>query len=515
MLNLSPILCSSLPPLAWCTIIHRLEKVVKVYHGSSVQIMDKCVVEGAWDSSFDPNGFREATVLCGSGVEVNENVIIRGPSHSLERIWLLRLPERVLVSNSLPLLLAVGDKKIIMPTLHLEADLLSFIDGINGIRSPVKLGKGLVIEQFIAPQLQVSSELEVRVIGTTLLGPQSFVDYSDYIMHVQDLCFRLYENANSPERTNRYRPLASVSRGYDSPACAIIASRCGATQAVTFTEAREGYATSIDDGSDIAKEIGLDVIKLCRKDYRKQKDDHYFLASGGGGEYIVFSAAKKILKQSIFFTGCFGDTLWGMKKNPEHSHLFRISFPGGGSMGEFRLNTDFIHLPLPMLYLRSHESVLKISCSDEMTPWKLGNDYDRPIPRRLVESFGVERTAFGQAKMAVTVPMYYGGDLHSMLSSACAHSFEQFLINSSRSVQVALWMYSAGYFARLPWKYVKKRLSWRTEKLNPMNPIKIYFEQRVSDRWRRKASASLLLPHWAIETLRFEYRQHLKKCCPQ
>jgi len=514
MLNLSPVCCSGLPLQAWCTIINRLEKVVKVYHGSSVEIIDNCVVEGAWNSSFDPNGFREASVLCGSGLEVNESVIIRGPSHSLERIWLLRLPKSVLVSNSLPLLLAVGDKKIILPRLHLEADLLSFIDGINGIRKRVKLGKGLVIEQFIAPQLQVSSELDVRVIGTTLLGPQSFVDYSDYIKQVQYLCEQLCKNANAPERTSRYQPLASISRGYDSPACAIFASLCGATKAITFAKAREGYDTSSDDGSDIAQTIGLEAIKLNRTDYMNQTDDHYFLASGGGGEDAVFAAAKKILKQSIFFTGYKGDTLWGMKAIPKFSHYLRTTYPGGGSLGEFRLNTDFIHLPLPMIYLQSHESVHKISCSNEMAPWRIGNEYDRPIPRRLVESKGVNRTAFGQAKMAVTVPMYYGKDLHSMLSHTCVNSFEHFLVNSSQSFQAVLWMYSTGYFARLPWKFVKERLSWRTRKLNPTNPIRIFLEQRLSHRWRRRPSADLLLPHWAIETLRFEYRQHLKQSCP-
>ena len=36
-----------------------------------------------------------------------------------------------------------------------------------------------------------------------------------------------------------------------------------------------------------------------------------------------------------------------------------------------------------------------------MAPWRLGNDYDRPIPRRIAESAGVPRAAFGQRKQVV------------------------------------------------------------------------------------------------------------------
>ena len=36
-----------------------------------------------------------------------------------------------------------------------------------------------------------------------------------------------------------------------------------------------------------------------------------------------------------------------------------------------------------------------LACSDEMAPWSLGNDYDRPIPRRIVEEAGIPRALFG------------------------------------------------------------------------------------------------------------------------
>mgnify|MGYP003408922933 CR=1 FL=1 len=51
--------------------------------------------------------------------------------------------------------------------------------------------------------------------------------------------------------------------------------------------------------------------------------------------------------------------------------------------------------------MRSVAAINRVSRSDEMKPWQLGNDYDRPIPRRLLEERGVPRDAFGFGKKAV------------------------------------------------------------------------------------------------------------------
>jgi len=37
----------------------------------------------------------------------------------------------------------------------------------------------------------------------------------------------------------------------------------------------------------------------------------------------------------------------------------------------------------------------------EMAPWRLGSDYDRPIPRRILEEAGIPRQLFGTRKKAV------------------------------------------------------------------------------------------------------------------
>jgi hypothetical protein len=44
--------------------------------------------------------------------------------------------------------------------------------------------------------------------------------------------------------------------------------------------------------------------------------------------------------------------------------------------------------------------ITAISLSPEMQPWSVASDYDRPIPRRIVEAAGVPRPLFGQRKRA-------------------------------------------------------------------------------------------------------------------
>jgi len=52
---------------------------------------------------------------------------------------------------------------------------------------------------------------------------------------------------------------------------------------------------------------------------------------------------------------------------------------------------------------RQKTDIVRITESSEMDSWRLGNTYDRPIPRRIAEEAGVPRHLFGQDKMASAV----------------------------------------------------------------------------------------------------------------
>ena len=71
---------------------------------------------------------------------------------------------------------------------------------------------------------------------------------------------------------------------------------------------------------------------------------------------------------------------------------------GGLDLSELRLKSGFIDVAVPFLYAASIKSIVAVSRSAEMAPWRLGTTYDRPISRRIVEGAGVPRNRFGLLK---------------------------------------------------------------------------------------------------------------------
>lgn len=64
-----------------------------------------------------------------------------------------------------------------------------------------------------------------------------------------------------------------------------------------------------------------------------------------------------------------------------------------------------------------HNEILQIFQSPEMAPWHFRNAYNRPIPRRLAESAGIEQETFGQEKKAITLPFWVVQDNGMMFSA--------------------------------------------------------------------------------------------------
>jgi hypothetical protein len=63
-----------------------------------------------------------------------------------------------------------------------------------------------------------------------------------------------------------------------------------------------------------------------------------------------------------------------------------------------------------------HENQMcALSMRQEMLPWTLGTDYDRPIPRRLAEEAGIARVSFGTRKRFSSFNRRYGRPLSADL----------------------------------------------------------------------------------------------------
>jgi len=166
-----------------------------------------------------------------------------------------------------------------------------------------------------------------------------------------------------------------------------------------------------DDGTEIARRLGITrVIAIDRLGYRDEfADEIYYHAS-------IHECQDANLKQvvdhlegpALLLTGTLGE-MWYTHRcwyadHPDtlHSGLARGDL-GTHGLTEVRLRAGYVQAALPYIGGRRREQILRITESEAMRPWRLDNAYDRPIPRRLGETAGVPRAAFGQVKVGSVV----------------------------------------------------------------------------------------------------------------
>ena len=101
---------------------------------------------------------------------------------------------------------------------------------------------------------------------------------------------------------------------------------------------------------------------------------------------------------------------------------------GGLSLTEFRLQSGFIHCPIAYLGVQAIDKIRKIGCMDDMQAWATPGQYDRPVPRRIVEQAGLQRGSFALRKTAVNVHLFR------------RHEFDRFLAESESFRDYMQWL---------------------------------------------------------------------------
>ena len=377
---------------------------VQVLHGSGVETMGESFFEGAWDGDFGAGEFLGSLTCAGSGGRASPgSVNFCSPTHTLEPLFALRAEDNLHVSNSLVFVLATAEDDVDVNYPFYHHDFASVIDGIDKYVRAVPTRRGKKLEQYYHCNFAVLSDLSVKVQRKN--NRAAFSNYSEYETFLRSSVLSLCANAVDPRRRRTYKPLATVSSGYDSPAAAALAASAGCKKALTFAIAREDFEDSDDSGEAIGKKLGMSVGIYDRTEYRNAVDlpEAEFLATGMGGEDVVMSAFEEVLDGKVLFTGFHGDKVWHYGTGKGSKTIVRGD-ASGGSLGEFRLRVGFIHLPIPFIGCLQQPSINEITMSSEMREWYLHRDtetgqiYNRPIPRRIVEEAGVPRDWFGSAK---------------------------------------------------------------------------------------------------------------------
>ncbi len=395
-----------IPPLGW--LLDLAEPLPILHCGSSVECDERSFFEGAWAGDFAAADFSEVPFTFGSGAVFSGNTVtLVTPCHTLDGIYMFDCDgEPQAVSNSLAFLFHYC-RLTPHPDFREGARFASIVRGVDDYATNVVRTATGQVRRFAAENITVSLRPLSLLESTGKPNIFPFADFAAYHDFLAGQLAILFANATSPQRRTCYQPLATCSSGYDSSAVSALAAEVGCRNAVTLIGTG---GSPVDSGAAVGRQIGLHVEEFSfRPETMPIETEAEFLAAGMGGEDCYFSVFAPRLGQAMILTGFHGDKLWDIHI-PSNDCLERGDI-SGSSLGEFRLRANFVHVPVLFLGARNHRSIREISRSPAMKPWRLGNDYDRPIPRRIVEERGVARGDFGQSKRAASRLLFFDESL--------------------------------------------------------------------------------------------------------
>lgn len=382
--------------------------------GSGVERLANGFFEGVWAGPFaEPRTAADCHAF-GSGALVDEDSLtILLPKHMFEACYMLRAVDtgEWHIANSLCHCLAAGGMnvasaffKTVFSSLHARAHAQTRA-GIGRYNPLLAASESHELFALYYCNFRVFADGSIGFCQPYL--GRKYKDFSDYRGYLVRTLEELIANATSKARSFPLTPIATVSKGYDSPAVAVLAREAGCREALCMDVAVGGVD---DSGSDLASELGLAVHNhphplgrhISDLNMRFGVDDGgrelEFVATAGLGDDIGSAGFEPSLPDRMLFTGAWGDSIWPRTSTVGAGVPVRILF--GKSLTEYRLRVGFAHVPAPVIGAFFPWSIAAISASPSMRAYWVGGPYDRPIPRRIVEEAGIRRGAFATSKVA-------------------------------------------------------------------------------------------------------------------
>ena len=421
-----------LPRLAWLMTVRRGEETAEIVHGPWIETRAGFICDGAWDGAFEEGRTDEACMAAGFGVRAtNDRLVVSTPNHPYESVYTYRTDDRLLISPSLAFVLQTSGRRLSLQYIPYSALILESLSGLEHHEWSLPLENGEMLQAFRMRNLSVDSDLTLTTEHK--MNPPAFPDYAAYRDFLVSGLQRLTANANDPQRDRRYPPLATISSGYDSCACAALSLELGCTEAITITSSRKMKSADTSDdlddsGTPIANALGLNVREYERDAYKQAPGlpEAEFMALGSLGQDLVMRNLEEPVAQQMVLSGSHGDAVWTYhSRHPNVRDVVRRD-PADSSLGEFRMRVGFVWVPVPVFGSVGFPDINRITRSEELNPWSVGGEYDRPIPRRLVEEHGVDRSLFGTKKRAITVLLDSPASISALLTPNSLKSFREF-----------------------------------------------------------------------------------------
>lgn len=324
-----------------------------------------------------------------------------------------------------------------------------------------------------------------------------FENYTDYISKVRSILKSLVNNAQDNQRKHKYGLISTISTGYDATATSALAHEQGCNEVITFKEPAH------DRGDNIARELGYEhVYVVDAKEFMKSDQDlEAEVCCTGNVGGANFSAFESITSGKLIFMGFRGDTMWD-RINPyvnNDMNLSRHGFLYDTCLHdyEFCYRTNSVIIPLPMIGFDKWGEVSAISNSAEMKNWSINDDYDRPIPRRVVEEKGVRRDAFGNKKQGAGTS-YHFNTYESLKGKMSPRSFKK-LDDYKQELHINRWrlfLYSVYYY----------RQEWPIFANYAIRKFNFSFHFNDSKTGKKSSPIFTLLLTWGLSVVRQRYK---------
>jgi hypothetical protein len=488
----------SLPRHAWCARIARGAQAVAVRCGPWVETRDDRFFEGVWDGDFAGGRFDEALSFVGTGcVAGASEVSFAGSMNLSDWMYAVHTGDDLVISNSLVFALVESDDAPDPAYPYYYGDMLAiFQAGVSRPERawlPTRRGRRVFLHSGAGVRLRVRPDLSAaRELRPEPAPPDRF---GAYVEMLEQTLARAIANAADAKRIQRYRPVAAVSRGYDSPAVAVVAARAGVREAVTFANAKG--AGDADDGTAIGERLGYTVTAVSHQAYRHLPGmPEAEAALCDWGFNAPYAAMERQLEGTLLLSGSHGDIVWRTRPVFTQVRHPTATNTGGGSMRELNLRAGCIHMPVPYILSRDPRPLRGISLSDEMRPWSLGGDYDRPIPRRLAEEAGIPREWFGRNKANASDLPFRRLDLERP-----AHRELRAFVASVPKSRVRAWKHRVMRRAYA----VDAWATARAERVLNQLGADVLLAPALHPRWKRSIHPEFWAFHWGFEKIRDRY----------
>ena len=413
------------PSLAW--VWHRSRKPKSrptLIHGGGVWVGKYGFCEAVWDGPFDAFDFDRTDLVFGSGGRIRVDAdgstrwIFVGSGSTVDRLHHFRPDSGDLwVSNSIVALMAMIEARPKLTGWNPFAFFETIAEGLDRYERRVPIDQGEIKITYHDNLVVQNDAIESVAKPKPSRTLDCFADYDDFARQTMSAIGR-----NAAGRSSPIVPLASLSSGYDSTTAATIGREAGLTDAWTLATGRGDASEST---ATIASALGLNLYTSDRTESLSDAAGlALFLSGDAKGEDAYFSGADQLglLSGRFLISGYSGSRVWDTDERP-YPHL-RRGDTSGLSHVEARLHLGYQHVPVPYFAGFQETDIRRIGRDREMDRWRVGGDYDRPLCRRIAESAGVPRDAFGTRKKAASVLWF---DRQNALPESFEQSYRAFL----------------------------------------------------------------------------------------